>query len=140
MSNTHFPARPGYTGPTVGHFALLHHTQLFEYSHNVNERIAYVRAAKPENEIPTRCQNMLWIDPAEVDLSACEQACEQALQALQAYEQACERALQALQAWQALQACEQARQTAAGAVLAYIAKHNPSHAWNGYTLIFPPQG
>ena len=41
--NTLFPGRPDYTGPTIGWFGLLHHDTIFEQSHNVNERIEYVR-------------------------------------------------------------------------------------------------
>ena len=59
--NTLFPGRPDYVGPTTGWFALLHHDTLFEGSHNVNERIAYVRSNKPENEVALRLHNMVYL-------------------------------------------------------------------------------
>ena len=59
--NTLFPGRPDYVGPTAGWFALLHHDTLFERSHNVNERIAYVRRNKSENEVALRLHNMVYL-------------------------------------------------------------------------------
>ena len=52
--NELFPGRPDYVGPTKGYFAFLHHEQLFEKSHDVMERVAYVKRDKPDHEIPTR--------------------------------------------------------------------------------------
>jgi hypothetical protein len=63
MTNTLFPGRPGYTGPTTGWFGLLHHEILFERSHDVMERVAYVTTKKPKREIETRLHNMIWLDP-----------------------------------------------------------------------------
>ena len=60
-SNTLFPGRPNYTGPTTGWFALLHHDTLFEQSHNVNERLDYVRHNKPKNEVALRLHNMVYL-------------------------------------------------------------------------------
>ena len=59
--NTLFPGRPNYTGPTSGWFGLLHHDTLFERSHNVNERIDYVRRHKSPAEIPLRLHNMVYL-------------------------------------------------------------------------------
>ena len=62
--NKLFPGRENYTGPTSGFFGLLHHEVLFEESHDVNERIAYVQDFKPKNEVSIRLYNMIYIDLA----------------------------------------------------------------------------
>jgi len=59
--NVLFPGRPNYTGPTSGWFGLLHHSELFETSHNVQERIAYVKANKPDREVSLRLHNMVYL-------------------------------------------------------------------------------
>ena len=59
--NELFPGRPDYVGPTKGYFAFLHHEQLFEKSHDVMERVAYVKSGKPDHEIPTRLHNMIYL-------------------------------------------------------------------------------
>lgn len=61
MINTMFPGRPDYTGPTMGVFGLLHHDSLFERSHNVMERVNYVRIYKPVNERAIRLYNMIYL-------------------------------------------------------------------------------
>ena len=61
MSNQLFPGRPNYTGPNSGVFGLLHHDQLIESSHDVTERIAYVKCAKSKNEIAIRLYNMIYL-------------------------------------------------------------------------------
>ncbi len=62
--NILFPGRPDYTGPTVGHFGLLHHDKLYEHSHDVAERIKYVKAHKPLREIGIRLHNMIYLGGA----------------------------------------------------------------------------
>jgi len=59
--NTMFPGRANYVGPRTGAFGLLHHDQLYETSHDVMERVAYVKRKKPENEIATRLHNMIYL-------------------------------------------------------------------------------
>ena len=59
--NTLFPGRPNYTGPTKGYFAFLHHTVLFEKSHDVMERVDYVQRKKAANEVETRLHNMIYL-------------------------------------------------------------------------------
>ena len=63
--NTLFPGRPNYTGPTQGMFGLLHHEVLFESSHNVAERVAYVKANKPPHEVAVRLHNMIYLGACE---------------------------------------------------------------------------
>jgi len=61
--NTHHCGRPNYIGPTEGNFGFLHHDTAWEYSHNVIERVDYVRRRKPAHEIQVRLDSMFWIDP-----------------------------------------------------------------------------
>ena len=64
QENKLFPGRPGYTGPTSGVFAMLHHTVLAERSHDVMERVDYVRRCKPKREIKVRLRNMMYLGAA----------------------------------------------------------------------------
>ena len=59
--NVLFPGRPNYVGPTSGWFGLLHHSELFETSHDVSERIDYVKANKPKAEVAIRLRNMVYL-------------------------------------------------------------------------------
>lgn len=59
--NTMFPGRNNYTGPTAGMFGLLHHKILCEDSHDVMERVRYVRHEKEAHEIDTRLHNMIFL-------------------------------------------------------------------------------
>ena len=61
VSNILFPGRADYTGPTKGWFGLLHHSVLFETSHNVNERIDYIKRNKPKREISIRLHNLIYL-------------------------------------------------------------------------------
>ena len=62
IPNTLFPGRPNYVGPTVGWFGMLHHdSDLVEYSHDVMERVAYVKRNKPKNEVAIRLHNMIYL-------------------------------------------------------------------------------
>lgn len=65
VKNTLFPGRSNYTGPTEGCFAFLHHEQLCEWSHDVYERIDYVKRNKPMNEVAIRLHNMIYLGSCE---------------------------------------------------------------------------
>ena len=65
VKNTLFPGRPNYTGPTKGWFGFLHHERLCEQSHDVNERIHYVKREKPKNEVAIRLHNMIYLGGCE---------------------------------------------------------------------------
>ncbi|MDZ4250410.1 MAG: hypothetical protein U0990_10005 [Candidatus Nanopelagicales bacterium] len=69
MINTLFPGRPDYVGPTSGIFGLLHHDVLIEDSHDVMERVAYVRREKPKREIAVRLHNMIYLSGCNTVLS-----------------------------------------------------------------------
>ena len=59
--NVLFPGRPNYTGPTSGWFGLLHHSELFETSRDVAERVAYTKGNKPKAKIALRLHNMVYL-------------------------------------------------------------------------------
>ena len=73
IPNTLFPGRPNYVGPTVGWFSMLHHdSDLVEYSHDVMERVAYVKRNKPKNEVAIRLHNMIYLgDRGEAYAAKC---------------------------------------------------------------------
>ncbi len=60
--NLLYPGRPNYEGPVQGLFGLLHHDTLVEWSHDVMERVEYVKREKPKNEVKIRLWNMCYLD------------------------------------------------------------------------------
>ena len=113
--NELFPGRPDYVGPTKGYFAFLHHEKLFEKSHDVMERVVFVKQEKPDHEIPIRLHNMIYLPFMTGALDADYQA---------------KRA--------PLYADYQAKRAALYAdILAFIKQHIPDCAWNGRELVFP---
>ena len=120
VKNTLFPGRPNYTGPTKGWFGFLHHEQLCEQSHDVNERIHYVKREKPKNEVAIRLHNMIY-------LGGCE-----AMAKLDALYAAYLAKLDALYATYTVK-----RDALDAEILAYIKSNIPDCAWNGKTLVFP---
>ena len=108
--NKLFPGRPNYTGPMKGWFGLLHHSVLCEESHNVMERVEYVKNNKPEREIAIRLHNMIYISPAVCDVPAkCAPLDDDY--------------------WAKRDALD-------AEILSYIKKHIPDCAWNGEELDF----
>ena len=141
--NTLFPGRPNYTGPITGWFGLLHHEELCETSHDVMERVAYVKANKPKHEVAIRLHNMIYLGDVGADywakrapLYADYEAKRDALYAdcwakRVPLDEDYEAKLAALDAdYQAKLASLDAK------VLIYIKKHIPDCAWNGKTLVF----
>ena len=119
--NKLFPGRPNYTGPTKGWFGLLHHSVLIEESHNVMERVEYVKNNKPEREIAVRLHNMIYIDHAVCDAPAKRAPLYADYEAKRVplyadYEAKCVPLY--------------------AEILAYIKKHIPDCAWNGEELDF----
>ena len=141
VKNTLFPGRPNYTGPTKGWFGFLHHEQLCEQSHDVNERIRYVKREKPKNEVAIRLHNMIY-------LGGCEATTK--FDALYA-DYKIKRVMMdcAYTAKDALYTTYEAKHDALYAdykikhdaldaeILAYIKSNIPDCAWNGKTLVFP---
>ena len=129
--NKLFPGRPGYTGPTSGVFAMLHHTVLAERSHDVMERVDYVRRCKPKREIKVRLRNMMYLGAAgerylaKLALLWADYAAK--LDALWAAYKAKRAPLEADYA---------AKIGALDAeLLAYIGEYMPGHAWNGRKIV-----
>ena len=132
--NALFPGRYNYTGPTKGWFGLLHHEQLLEESHDVNERIDYVKGNKPTNEIATRLHNMIYLGScAAIAKCALLDADYEAKRApLDADYEAKHAALYVdYEAKRALLYVE---------ILAYIKLNIPDCAWNGKMLVFSQDG
>ena len=119
MPNTLFPGRPDYTGPVTGLFGLLHHDTLTESSHDVMERVSYVKEHKSRHEVEIRLHNMIY-------LGNCPAAAKR--DSLDAdYEAKCAP----------LNADYQAKCAPLDAeILAYIKTHIPDCVWNGHELVF----
>jgi hypothetical protein len=131
IKNTLFPGRDNYTGPTNGLFGLLHHEQLCESSHDVNERIEYVKREKPKNEVAIRLHNMIYLGGCAVG-AKCDTlyADYEAKRAPLYADYEAKRAL--------LYADYEATRALLDAeILAYIKMNIPDCAWNGRTLVFP---
>jgi hypothetical protein len=141
QENKLFPGRKKYTGPTTGVFGLLHHEELCEQSHDVNERIAYVKEYKPKNEVAIRLYNMIYLGdcPAAVGHEAARKLFEDTCAtAWKLYEDTCATAWKLCDetrapAWKLF---EDTCATLDVEILAYIKLHIPDCAWNGKTLVF----
>ena len=130
MTNTFFPGRPDYTGPVTGLFGLLHHDILTESSHDVLERISYVKKHKSRHEVGIRLHNMIY-------LGSCPAASTR--NSLDADYQAKRVSLYAdyLTKHSSLDAGYWAKRASLDAeILAYIKTHIPDCAWNGHELVF----
>ena len=66
--NDRFPGLPDYTGPTAGMFFGVHHDFLFEYSHDINERLEHIDEQKPECERATRRRHIMLTKPEDGDI------------------------------------------------------------------------
>ena len=120
MENILFPGRPKYTGPITGLFGLLHHERLCEFSHDVNERIAYVRREKAAAEIVIRLHNMIYLGDYKVKFAVLAAA----------YHPKFARRV-------SLKAAYYTKSNPVYAeILAYILVHIPDCAWNGEELVF----
>ena len=153
IENTLFPGRYNYTGPIKGWFGFLHHEQLCEKSHDVNERINYVKLHKPDNEVAIRLHNMIYLGGCKAmaklavlyaDYEAKYDALYTDYEAKYAVLDAHRRAKCA-----ALYADYRAKRDALYAddyeakcdalyaeILVYIKSNIPDCAWNGKTLVF----
>ena len=138
IENTLFPGRPDYIGPTSGTFGLLHHEVLCESSHDVMERVDYIKKHKPKNEVAVRLHNLIYLGGCEAatdyeDLDADYEAKHADYKAKRV-------ALYAdYEAKFAPLAADYAAKRAPldAEILAYIKSNMPDCAWNGKTLVFP---
>src|SRR3990167_4684395 len=133
--NTLFPGRPNYVGPIHGVFAMLHHSILFEGSHNVLERIEYIKNNKPSNEVNIRLHNIMYLGNCDAKgLDAyykaqdayykARDACDKARDAFYKARDACDKAWDACD--KARDACDKARDACDKAWDAYY------KAWDAY--------
>ena len=142
------PGLPGYTGPKSGLFAVIHHGELFEYSHDVFERLDYIDKKKPENERKTRRENILYLGEcpalAEYDKALAEY--DKALAECDKEQAECYKALAEWAEYDKAQAeydkaqAEYDKAAATvdhAAVLSYIRQHIPDFPWDGKQLVFP---
>ena len=144
MTNTMFPGRADYVGPTEGWFGLLHHEQLFEVSHDAMERVAYVKKHKPQNEVAIRLHNMIYLGgcPAVAKIATLYADYRAKIATLSADYRAKIATLSA--DYEAKIATLSAGYKAKIApldaeILAYVKAHIPDCAWNGTTLVFPEE-
>ena len=129
-TNTMFPGRPDYTGPTIGLFGLLHHEVLVEESHDVMERVDYVRRKKAKSEVAIRLHNMIY-------LGGCESAVQRApLNAEYTRQRDTLKAEYTRKRAPLNAEYERQRDTLNAAILKYIKAHIPDCAWNGKELVF----
>ena len=108
------------TDPRSGFFRFLHHDKPIEYSANVDERIAYIRAEKPPAERAGRLAAILRIPDALIPVPVVEaqRASDEAWQAWRAFDEEARRAFMEAQtvveaqrasdeAWQAWRAFDE---------------------------------
>lgn len=136
--NTLFPGRENYTGPNTGWFAMLHHTQLFEntdgFTDGVKERIEYVREHKPRHEVKVRLDNMMYIgDCPEIRKLHLLVEVKKAGEGMHPEARdSIGRQMQRLSMETRLKLNDVIgafTEIISPAVLAYVKKHNPTHAW-----------
>ena len=156
MTNKLFPGRPNYTGPKSGPFGLLHHGKLWEWSHDVIERVDYVQREKPENERAIRLHNMIFLGGCSVFKGKSQadynKACVDWDKTRADYHKAFADLQKVWADWYKVwadldkaqadyhkvrAAWNRAHPNANAKILAYIRKHIPDCAWNGKELIFP---
>ncbi len=142
--NLLYPGRPNYEGPTEGFFGLLHHSIIAEWSHDVMERVEYVKKEKPKNEIDIRLWNMCYLSE--------ERLPKELVEAVKTYEEAWmtwEEALK-MTCWESWNTYEEARKTVEEAkktynkilqisspqILNLIKELVPDTAWDGKELVF----
>ena len=152
MTNTLFPGRPDYTGPVTGLFGLLHHGILVESSHDVMERVSYVKEHKSRHEVEIRLHNMIYLGgcPAASKRAPLDADYQAKCDSLNADYQAKSDSLDADYRAKCapLDADYEAKRNSLYAdyeakraplyieILAYIKTHIPDCAWNGHELIF----
>lgn len=132
--NTLFPGRENYTGPNTGWFAMLHHTVLFEstdgFTDGVRERIRYVGEHKPTREVKVRLANMMYVGNCP-EIVTLQMLTEVKKAGYETHPDADSHANRLAMATRCTLngAINNYMETIAPAVLAYVKKHNPEHAW-----------
>ena len=151
--NVLFPGREAYEGPKAGIFGLLHHDTLWERSHDVMERVGYVKNHKLPHEVEIRLHNMIYLGGCAAaakfaSLDADYGAKRDAL-AVDYGAKCAALAVDYETKYDALFADHRAKLVPFDAdyrarrvpfdkeIRDYILSHIPDCAWNGETLVFP---
>ena len=126
------------TDPRSGFFRFLHHDKPIEYSANVDERIAYIRAEKPPAERAGRLAAILRIPDALIPVPVVEaqRASDEAWQAWRAFDEEAHRAsMEAHRAYAETQrAYEEAHRAYIVAQRAYVDAQRAAWADGGLAL------
>lgn len=138
--NVLFPGKPHYVGPKKGFFLLLHHELLVEYSHNVKERIEYIKTEKAPHEQSTRLRHIVRVlrvpKVLSAKMAAADRACykfglrQSSKGYAAAYTALCKKrnvVSQAIASWRV-----DNEQT----LTHYLKKHVRNCRWNGSELVF----
>jgi hypothetical protein len=74
--NILFPGKPNYVGPRDGYFSCIHHDDLFDYSHDIMERVRSIKEHKASHEIPVRFDHLVSLATCKrlIDIKAKAQA------------------------------------------------------------------
>jgi len=167
MTNTLFPGREAYTGPTEGWFAMLHHNgDLVEYSHDVMERVNYVLRHKPQHEISIRLHNMMYVGdcPATAKLISLTENLESKKRSIEAKYRnklawafielrvntislndysptrySLVKIAKQVEIMNSLNSYRAKCFIVYGEILAYVREHIPDYAWDGKQLVFNPK-
>ena len=126
------------TDPRSGFFRFLHHDKPIEYSANVDERIAYIRAEKPPAERAGRLAAILRIPDALIPVPVVEaqRASDEAWQAWRAFDEEAHRAFMEAQ-WtyaETQRAYEEAHRAYIVAQRAYVDAQRAAWADGGLAL------
>src|SRR3990167_6187085 len=132
------------TDPRSGFFRFLHHDKPIEYSANVDERIAYIRAEKPPAERAGRLAAILRIPDALIPVPVVEaqRASDEAWQAWRAFDEEAHRAYEEARAsmeaqWayaETQRAYEEAHRAYIVAQRAYVEEQRAAWADGGLAL------
>ena len=61
--NARRPGLADYIGPQSGVFYGVHHGRPYEWSYDINKRLAFITSSKPEHERPIRRAHIILVDP-----------------------------------------------------------------------------
>ncbi len=148
--NLLYPGRPNYEGPIQGFFGLLHHSVIAEWSHNVMERVEYVKRYKAENEVEIRLWHMCYLSEERLPKEfveawkTCVEARKNYLKAGKTYREAGKTYREAGKTYrEAEKACGEAvktyyktLKTFSPHLLNLIKELVPDTTWNGEELVF----
>ncbi len=145
--NTRYPGRPGYTGPRSGYFTLIHHGRIVEYSHDIFERVAYIRTQKALSERACRLHCIVYVRPSELPAEVAKAGAD-----LKKAYTTLERAraeyynvgVSVLIPWRRADnnlglvsfLYRKILRQHKEAVVALLTKYVPDHTWNGHELVF----